>query len=363
MLLQYVTAVAAIVLITIHLLMQGVLVPYTRAISFQHVLSAYRSLVDGALLEIMLVVVVAHGFNGLRIILLEWKQSLTWTKSVNWASLVIAAAVLGYGTRTVLLAVTGVVSEMREVRLRIQRFDPSKDKKPAFREYTVPVGEAMTVLEALLYAKAYIDHSIALRYSCRMSSCGSCGMLIDGKPKLACETQLAALRGPEVTIQPMDNFPIIRDLVVDLEGFFAHHREIMPHLERGDTREQEHPTGEYIMKPEELEPILQFTYCIKCGLCSSSCPTSATDTLFLGPQALAQSYRYLMDVRDEAGAERLGVGQHPAWRMGVPLRRKLLCGLPQGSRPVTGNPTAEEIRHGCKASPREGGRSEAQSRP
>ncbi len=192
---------------------------------------------------------------------------------------------------------------MREVRLRIQRFDPSKDKKPAFREYTVPVGEAMTVLEALLYAKAYIDHSIALRYSCRMSSCGSCGMLIDGKPKLACETQLAALRGPEVTIQPMDNFPIIRDLVVDLEGFFAHHREIMPHLERGDTREQEHPTGEYIMKPEELEPILQFTYCIKCGLCSSSCPTSATDTLFLGPQALAQSVS-VSDGRERRGRSR-----------------------------------------------------------
>ena len=110
MLLQYVTAVAAIVLITIHLLMQGVLVSYTRAISFQQVLSVYKSLVDGALLEIMLVVVVAHGFNGLRIILLEWKQSLTWTRSVNWASLVIAAAVLGYGTRTVLLAVTGVVT-------------------------------------------------------------------------------------------------------------------------------------------------------------------------------------------------------------------------------------------------------------
>src|SRR5271169_311949 len=110
MLLQYVTAVAAIVLVTIHLLMQGVLVPYTRAISFQHVLAAYRSLVDGALLEILLVVVVVHGFNGLRIILLEWKQSLTWTRNVNWASLIVTVAVLGYGTRTVVLAVTGVVS-------------------------------------------------------------------------------------------------------------------------------------------------------------------------------------------------------------------------------------------------------------
>src|ERR1039457_5088038 len=107
---------------------------------------------------------------------------------------------------------------MGEVKLRIQRFDPSQDRKSAFREYTVPTGEASTVLEALLYAKAYVDQPIGVRFSCRMSSCGSCGMKIDGKPNLACETHLSRL-GPEITVQPMDNFPVVRDLVVDLEGF------------------------------------------------------------------------------------------------------------------------------------------------
>jgi len=107
---QYVTAIAAVVLVTLHLLMQGVLVPYYKAIDFQQVLLVYRSWVDGALLEILLVVVVVHGSKSLRTIPLEWRQSGPWTRGVNWASLLMTAGVVIYGTRTVVLAVTGVVS-------------------------------------------------------------------------------------------------------------------------------------------------------------------------------------------------------------------------------------------------------------
>jgi succinate dehydrogenase membrane anchor subunit len=108
--LQYVTAVAAIVLVTVHLLMQGVLVPYGEAVSFERVLSVYRSAVDAALLEILLVVILAHGFNGLRIILLEWRQGAGWTRGVNWAVLALTLATIAYGTRTVILAATGQVA-------------------------------------------------------------------------------------------------------------------------------------------------------------------------------------------------------------------------------------------------------------
>ena len=108
--LQYVTAVLAIGLVTLHLLMQGVLVPYGEAITFQHVLSIYRNAVDGALLEVLLIVVLAHGFNGLRIILLEWRQSAVWTRGVNWVVLLVTLATIAYGTRTVILAATGQVS-------------------------------------------------------------------------------------------------------------------------------------------------------------------------------------------------------------------------------------------------------------
>jgi succinate dehydrogenase membrane anchor subunit len=108
--LQYLTAVLAIGLVTLHLLMQGVLVPYGEAVSFAQVLSVYRNAVDGALLEVLLIVVLAHGFNGLRIILLEWRQTSTWTRGVNWGVLLLTLATIAYGTRTVILAATGQVS-------------------------------------------------------------------------------------------------------------------------------------------------------------------------------------------------------------------------------------------------------------
>ena len=108
--LQYFTALLAIVLVAVHLLMQGVLVPYGEAISFQRVLSVYRNVIDGSLLEVLLVVVLAHGFNGLRIILLEWRQTAGWTRGVNLSVLLAAILTVSYGTRTVILAATGQVS-------------------------------------------------------------------------------------------------------------------------------------------------------------------------------------------------------------------------------------------------------------
>lgn len=108
--LQYATAIAALVLVSLHLLMQGVLFPYSTALAFQHVLAVYRSWIDGTMLELLLVVVVAHGFNGLRMILLEWKQSKGWTTWVDIGTLLAVGLAIIYGTRTVVLAVTGVVS-------------------------------------------------------------------------------------------------------------------------------------------------------------------------------------------------------------------------------------------------------------
>ncbi len=108
--LQYFTAIVAAVLVALHLIMQGVLVPYGEAVSFQRVLSVYRSAIDGVLLEVLLVVVLAHGFNGLRIILLELRQGASWTRGVNRAVLLATVVTISYGTRTVILAATGQVS-------------------------------------------------------------------------------------------------------------------------------------------------------------------------------------------------------------------------------------------------------------
>jgi succinate dehydrogenase iron-sulfur subunit len=176
-----------------------------------------------------------------------------------------------------------------------------------------------------------------MRFSCRMASCGSCGMKVNGRPRLACETQLSELGSGAVTVEPMDNFPIVRDLVVDLESFFEKHAGVSPGLtRRGDREEQESPSGEYLMTPRQLDSFVQFTYCIKCGLCSSSCPTSSTDRRFPGPQALAQAYRSVGDVRDEGGEERLDLvdAEHGVWRCHFAGTCSAVC--PKGVDPALG---------------------------
>lgn len=225
---------------------------------------------------------------------------------------------------------------MSDIRLAVQRFNPLSDASPKLVEYSVPKREGMTVLDALLYARDYIDHSIGLRFSCRQASCGSCGMKINGKPRLACYTQVSELGSDKVVAQPMDNFPIVKDLVTDLGAFFAKHKSLSPHITRKDEGELELPTAEYLMTPDELKKVLQFTYCIKCGLCTSSCPTVATDSLFPGPQALAQNYRYLADVRDEGGKMRVEMvdSTHGVWRCHFAGSCSAVC--PKGVDPALG---------------------------
>jgi len=199
--------------------------------------------------------------------------------------------------------------------LRISRFNSKTDPSPTFAEFKVPVQKWTTVLEAILFVKQNLDHSVAVRYSCRQASCGSCGMQINGKPSLACYTKISELNSNVVTVEPMHNFPIIRDLAVDFKQMFATHKKMKPYIVREDS-EVTPGTKEFLQTPEDVEKYLQFSYCIKCGLCNSSCPTMATDTSFIGPQGLAQAYRYVADNRDDGKKERLKIidQSHGIWR-------------------------------------------------
>jgi succinate dehydrogenase / fumarate reductase, iron-sulfur subunit len=205
-------------------------------------------------------------------------------------------------------AVTNVV-------FRVQRFDPEKDSKPHFQEFTVPVKHGTTVLEGLLYIKENLDTSLAFRTSCRMGVCGSCGMLVNNYPHLACHTQVEEFHSSKLTIKPLPNMGIIKDLVPLLDTLFEKHKSVKPYMIRADTDEMEEPTAEYVQVPSELNEFLQFTYCIKCGLCIAACPTSASDKAFIGPQALGQAYRYCADSRDEGRDQRLVVAEaeHGLW--------------------------------------------------
>lgn len=193
----------------------------------------------------------------------------------------------------------------KNITFKVRRYNPEKDGKPYFDTFIVPTARGMTVLDALLYIKENLDSTLAFRTSCRMAICGSCGMLINKYPHLACHTQIEELKTKTVTVEPLPNLPVIKDLVVDLTPLFEKHRMVKPYIIRADISEMESPTAEFAQSPEELESFLQFTYCVKCGICISACPTSATDRQFLSPQALAQCYRYCADSRDDGEQERL----------------------------------------------------------
>lgn len=201
------------------------------------------------------------------------------------------------------------------ITLRISRFNPNEDKSPTFVEFKVPVQKWTTVLDAILYVKQNFDHSIGVRYSCRQASCGSCGMRINGYPRLACYTKISELDSNIITIEPMYNFPTIRDLAVDMTQMFQTHRKMKPYIINEES-ELVPSKKEFLQTPKDVEAYLQFSYCIKCGLCNSGCPTMATDKSFIGPQGLAQAYRYVADNRDKGKQDRLKIvdDSHGIWR-------------------------------------------------
>ncbi len=224
----------------------------------------------------------------------------------------------------------------RRIQLRVRRANPAVGLNEGFSIFEIPFESGMTVLSALLHAKEKIDHSIAIRYSCRMAPCGSCGMKINGIPKLACYTQVAEYGTKTITVEPLDHYPLVRDLVTDFDGFFQVHRSIHPFLIRRNVREQDTSESEYKQNAKELDDFLQFSYCIKCGLCNAACPTLATDPLFTGPQALAQAYRYSADSRDEGQIHRIEAidTAHGVWRCHFAGACSFVC--PKGVDPALG---------------------------
>ena len=189
-------------------------------------------------------------------------------------------------------------TDPRQVTFRLRRFEPGTDREPRWEAHRVEVLPGMTVLDGLWKVKELSAPSLAWRSSCRMGICGSCAMLINGRPRLACNTQIGELNSDVVAVAPLPNFEIIKDLVPNLHSMFGTHRELMPYLVREDVEEQDNPTREYLQSPHELEQYLQFSYCIKCGCCMAACPTVATDPAYSGPMPLAQSHRYNADSRD-----------------------------------------------------------------
>ena len=225
------------------------------------------------------------------------------------------------------------------ITLKVLRGNRAAGQTERYDTFQVPVQRSTTVLDALIWAKENIDHSISIRYSCRMASCGSCGMKINGIPRLACYTKVSELEGATITCEPLPNFPHIRDLVTDFAQFFEHHKKMQPYIQN-DSPEldpaQITKMSEFLQTPEDIDRFLQFSYCIKCGLCYSACPTVATDTRFPGPQALGQAYRYVADNRDNATKKRLDLvdEKHGIFRCHFAGSCSTVC--PKGVDPALG---------------------------
>ena len=141
------------------------------------------------------------------------------------------------------------------VTVYVRRFDPDRDPAPRQQQYTIQVEKGLTVLDGLNLIKQTQDPTLGFRFSCRMGVCGSCGMLINGKPGLACNTQILDVTETALTLAPLPNFAIIRDLVPDLVPMFGVHRDILPYIRRNDIEEMENPTMEYFQTPEQLETV------------------------------------------------------------------------------------------------------------
>ena len=193
----------------------------------------------------------------------------------------------------------------KHITLQVARYRPEEQSDITFDEHEVPCPKDWVVLDGLNHIKDRLDGSLSYRWSCRMGICGSCGMTVNGEPKLTCATFLADYAPGPIRIEPLRNFPVIRDLVVDIGDFMRKLVRVKPWLVRA--AEKPLADGEYLQTPEELDEYKPFSMCINCMLCYSACPIYALDPKFIGPAAIALAQRYNLDNRDEGAPERLEV--------------------------------------------------------
>jgi len=191
------------------------------------------------------------------------------------------------------------------VRVEVLRYRPEEDQAPVWQHYLVPCSEDMSVLQALQYIKDDLDGTLSFRWSCRMAICGSCGMMINGKPGLSCQTFVRDLLPGPIRVEALAHFPIERDLVVSGDGFVKKLESVKPYIIPKAPRTL--AEGEYLQTPAQLAQFEQFSSCINCMLCYAACPQFGLDPDFTGPGVLALLHRYNTDSRDGGRDERMAV--------------------------------------------------------
>jgi succinate dehydrogenase / fumarate reductase, iron-sulfur subunit len=200
---------------------------------------------------------------------------------------------------------------VREVVLKIRRYNPEVDAEPHWEEFSVPVEAGDRLLDSLHYVKWNLDGSLSFRRSCAHGVCGSDAMRINGVNRLACKILVKDLPD-KILIEPIKGLPIEKDLIVDMEPFFEAYRAVKPFLIT-DGRE---PTRERLQSAEDRARFDDTTKCILCAACTTSCPVYWTDGAYFGPAAIVNAHRFIFDSRDEGGEERLEIlnDREGVWR-------------------------------------------------
>jgi succinate dehydrogenase / fumarate reductase, iron-sulfur subunit len=197
---------------------------------------------------------------------------------------------------------------MADYTLRVRRFDPESGDAPYWQDFDVDLEPERSVLDGILQARGAQDGSLAIRCSCQAAICGSCGVRINGKSSLACNTKLQSAaelsQDPDgkITVEPMGNMPVLKDLIVDMDAVhWKKIQRVVPWL----LPEGDPPEREYIVEPESMVDITQSMACIQCGACVSACLSLEVDPEFVGPAASAKAYRFVGDPRDAHAEDRL----------------------------------------------------------
>ena len=192
---------------------------------------------------------------------------------------------------------------MNTITIECLRYHPESDAEPRFQSWPVPFTDDMSVLQGLQYIKDHLDGSLTFRWSCRMAICGSCGFVLNGVPKLGCETFLRDYHPGTLRVEPLSHFPIVRDLAIDQSDFLKKLDSVKPYLINPDTPEK----GTFVQTPEQMDEYYQYSKCINCLLCYAACPQYGLNNAFTGPAALSLLHRYNADSRDAGKAERMEV--------------------------------------------------------
>jgi succinate dehydrogenase / fumarate reductase iron-sulfur subunit len=201
-----------------------------------------------------------------------------------------------------------------QINLKVFRYQPQSGHKPHFDTYVMEVDPNDRVLDVLEQVRADSDPNLAYRRSCAHGVCGSDAMRINGRNALACKILVKDLNSSDITVEPILGLPVLADLIVDMEPFFAHFRSVMPYFVNDDPIPAD--GKERLQSPQQRERFDDTTKCILCAACTTSCPSFWSNGNYVGPAAIVNAHRFIYDSRDNAASPRLEVlnDQMGVWR-------------------------------------------------